>query len=61
MASKFGGDQAAKYQWVTQQNLARHKGMMSYVHKAKAPKPKAAKPAAPAEAAATEPSKTPAT
>ena len=49
MASKFGGDQAAKNQWVMQQNLARHKSVQGYVHKGKQPKPKVA-PAKPAEA-----------
>ena len=52
MASKFGGEQAAKNAWVMQQNLARHKSMLGYVHKAKMPKPKTApavKPPPPAE------------
>lgn len=47
MASKFGGAQAAKNQWVTQQNLARHKSILSYVHQPRAPKTKAAPVAKP--------------
>ena len=62
MASKFGGRQASENQWVTQQNLARHKSILSYVHQPRQPKPKtapAAKPQPPVDAA-IEPPKTPA-
>lgn len=47
MASKFGGTEAMKNAWVTQQNLARHKSVLGYVHKPRAPKPKAAPPKKP--------------
>ena len=54
MASKFGGEQASKNQWVMQQNMARHKSILGYVHKPRQPKPKpkaapASKPATPAD------------
>lgn len=41
MASKFGGKQAMQNQWVTQQNLARHKSILGYSHKPRPPMPKA--------------------
>ena len=56
MASKFGGEQASKNQWVMQQNMARHKSILGYVHKPRQPKPKAAratKPATPADVSKT--------
>ena len=62
MASKFGGEQASKNQWVTQQNMARHKSVLAYAHKPRQPKPKtapAAKPQPPADTAIERP-KTPA-
>lgn len=48
MASKFGGEQASKNQWVMQQNMAKHRSILGYAHKPRAPKPKVApKPATP--------------
>jgi hypothetical protein len=47
MASKFGGAQASKNQWVMQQNMARHKSILGYSHKPRQPKPPAAKPQPP--------------
>lgn len=44
MGSKFGGTEGSKNMWVTQQNLARHKSVLGYVHKHRPPKPKAAPP-----------------
>lgn len=50
MASKFGGEQASKNQWVMHQNMARHKSILGYVHKPRQPKPKAAPTVTPADA-----------
>lgn len=48
MASKFGGREARENHWVMQQNLARHKSILGYVHRPQPPKAKTAPAAKPA-------------